>query len=230
MIVKTWQLTKKNKEKTLLDNISISLSEGKITGVIGSENSGKTTLLHVICGRKKFDKGKLELLEKPATRKSFQVVSFFQAGDILPGFMSGKELIKFCKGFYADFSLDKSSSYAEILKLDLNKKIHLLTPQNRELIKSLLCLSRDASVFLLDSPFIMLDAIHAELLKTVLFTRIQKDNTIMIAARDPNVLETVCDDFLILRNGKSIFYGDGEDLRLHRSLSMSSFYKRALSK
>ena len=230
MIVKTWQLTKNNREKKLLDNISISISNGKITGIIGSDNSGKTTLLHIISGRKKHDKGRLEILEHPVDRRSFRQVSYFPAGDILPGFLNGFELIRFCQGLYPDFNQEKASSYADILKINLKQKLHLLTPQTRELIKNLLCLSRDTAVYMLDCPFVILDTPNAELLKTVIFTRIQPNNAILITARDPNALETVCDDFLILANGKSIFYGDAEDFRLHRNLSMTSFYKRALIK
>jgi ABC-2 type transport system ATP-binding protein len=230
MILKTWRLSKKVKKDLLLDNISINLSEGKITGIIGTENSGKTTLLQILGGRQKPDQGDIEILGKPVNRKSFLSVSYLAEGDILPGFYTGKNLIHFFKNYYPDFSIEKSNSYAETLKINLTKNINKLSRQTKELLKTILCLSRNTSLFLLDNPFMMLDAFHLDLLVTSIYSSIQQNNAIILTARDPSILELVCDDFLILSRGKTIFYGDGEDFRLHRNQSMSTFYKKALSK
>ena len=43
-------LTKKFKDTTVLDNISISFEKGKIHGLIGRNGSGKTMLMKCICG------------------------------------------------------------------------------------------------------------------------------------------------------------------------------------
>ena len=230
MIIKTLHLSKRWKNKDSLEDISITISEGKITGIIGAEHSGKSTLQQILGGRIKPDKGTIEILEKPVTQKSFNHVSYLSEGDILPGFYTGKKLIRFFKSYFPDFSTEKSYSYAETLKINLSQKVHLLSMQNREILKTILCLSRETSVYLLDNPFMMLDSVHFDLLNTVIYTSIQPTKGIIITSRDPALLEVVCDDFLILSKGKSIFYGDAEDFRLHRHESMSSFYKKALSK
>jgi ABC-2 type transport system ATP-binding protein len=230
MILKTLHLSKKLLGDVALDNISITISEGKITGIIGAENSGKTALLQLIGGRMKPDKGTIEIMEEPVSQKSFTHVSYLSAGDILPGFYNGKNLIHFFHSYFPDFCTEKSYNYAETLKINLTKKVNSLSTQNKELLKVILCLSRETQLYLLDNPFMMLDSVHLEMLTTVIYTSIQSTKGIIITTRDPSLLEVVCDDFLILSFGKSIFYGDGEDFRLHRSESMSSFYKKALKK
>jgi ABC-2 type transport system ATP-binding protein len=229
VILKTAHLTKKYRDKTSLEDIFCNISEGKITGIIGAENSGKTTLLQILSGRIKPDSGRIEILEKPVNRDSFLHVSYLSEGDILPGFYTGLHLVKFFNTFFSDFSTEKSYSYAETLKINLSKKISSFTMQNKELLKTILCFSRETSIYLLDNPFMMLDSYHKDLLIKVIYTCTQTENSIIITSRDPNVLELVCDDFLILDNGKSIFYGDCEDFRIHRSQSMTSFYKKALT-
>jgi ABC-2 type transport system ATP-binding protein len=230
MILKTLHLSKKRKNGETLEDISISISKGKITGVIGAENSGKTTLLQILGGRIKPDSGTFLFEDKPVSMESFRRVSYLSEGDILPGFCTGKKLIHFVHCFYPDFSTEKAYSYAETLKIQLTQKVGALSQQKRELLKTILCLSRECPLFLIDNPFMMLDKVHFDLLTTVIFTSIQPTKSLIITSRDPALLEVVCDDFLLLSGGKAIFYGDGEDFRLHRSESMSAFYKKALMK
>ena len=49
-IIVTEGLTKRYGKKTVLNDVSISLSEGEIYGIVGNNGAGKSTLLKIICG------------------------------------------------------------------------------------------------------------------------------------------------------------------------------------
>jgi ABC-2 type transport system ATP-binding protein len=205
MILKTLHLTKKIRERMELENISITITEGKITGIIGAENSGKTTLLKILGGRMNPDQGTIEIMEKPASRKSFNLISYLSEGDILPGFYNGKNLAQFFYGYFPDFNTEKFKNYAETLKINLTKKVTTLSPQKKELLKVILCLSRETNIYLLDNPFMMLDSVHLDLLTTVIYSSIDATKGFIITTRDPSLLELVCDDFFDFILGKVHF-------------------------
>ena len=49
-MIKIENVTKKFKENTVLNNVSINFEKGKIHGLIGRNGSGKTVLMKCICG------------------------------------------------------------------------------------------------------------------------------------------------------------------------------------
>lgn len=61
-IVQIRGLTKKYKNKTVVDNVSLSVEEGKIYGLIGVNGAGKTTLMKMLCGLTKPDEGDIILM------------------------------------------------------------------------------------------------------------------------------------------------------------------------
>ncbi|HBI2244291.1 TPA: amino acid ABC transporter ATP-binding protein, partial [Listeria monocytogenes] len=52
-------LSKKFDQKTILDNVNISLQDGEILSIVGPSGGGKTTLLRCISGLEKMDAGEI---------------------------------------------------------------------------------------------------------------------------------------------------------------------------
>ena len=64
-------LTKKFGQITAINNLSLNIEEGKITGLIGADASGKTTLIRLIIGLLKPDNGEISILNlNPGKQKS----------------------------------------------------------------------------------------------------------------------------------------------------------------
>ena len=63
-------LTKTFNKTTAIDNLSLDIAKGKITGLIGADGAGKTTLIRLIIGLLLPDKGNVEILGlNPFTQK-----------------------------------------------------------------------------------------------------------------------------------------------------------------
>ncbi|MCI6265751.1 MAG: ATP-binding cassette domain-containing protein, partial [Erysipelotrichaceae bacterium] len=59
-------LTKSFNGKTIIDNITLSLNQNEVIGLVGPNGSGKSTLLKIISGQIPADKGKVKLNNETA--------------------------------------------------------------------------------------------------------------------------------------------------------------------
>lgn len=57
-------LTKKFKDTTAVDNISLSIEQGEIYGLLGPNGAGKSTTINILCGLFKMTKGHIKVLDK----------------------------------------------------------------------------------------------------------------------------------------------------------------------
>lgn len=57
-------VTKRFKQETVLDGISLEVEQGSICGIVGRNGSGKTVLFKCICGLMETDEGKIRVDRK----------------------------------------------------------------------------------------------------------------------------------------------------------------------
>lgn len=72
-IVKVENLIKRYKELTAIDNLSLEINEGEIFGLLGPNGSGKTTLINCILSLLKYEKGKIEIFDKPMGPSAYDI-------------------------------------------------------------------------------------------------------------------------------------------------------------
>ncbi len=72
-ILKVTGLVKRYKELIALDNVSLSVKEGEIFGLLGPNGSGKSTTINCILSLLEFDKGEISVFGKKMTPKSYDL-------------------------------------------------------------------------------------------------------------------------------------------------------------
>ena len=72
-IVEVKNLTKKYKELTAVDDLSFSVEEGKILGLLGPNGSGKSTTINCILSLLSFDKGNIKIFGKEMQPDAFDI-------------------------------------------------------------------------------------------------------------------------------------------------------------
>jgi len=213
-----------------IPSIEFYLDIGKVLGIIGPENSGKSILLNQISGQSKPVKGQILFFDKKVAKENNSQISYLAEGSILPGFLSVKELLDFHQYFFPDFNKKSALEMLETFKIIPNKRVNQFSMQLQELIKIVLTFSRDTILYLVDNPFKMIEKIHEKEVSKILFSIVNENRSIIITARDIAPLELVCDDFLLLSGGRITFYGDAEDFRMNRKQSMSDFYQESFTR
>jgi len=74
-VIEVEDLTKHYGEITALDGVSFSVLEGEIFGLLGPNGAGKTTLMEIMCGLRRFDRGKVAILGFDLVKEPYKVRS-----------------------------------------------------------------------------------------------------------------------------------------------------------
>ena len=211
-------LFKKNKKQdAILKDISFEINHREVLGIVGESGCGKTTLVKVIGGILKHEKGSIIFNHKCGKNSSNPIQILFQntnelinplrkVGDILNESFSGKKnLNEICR------LLD--------IKEDLFCKTgYQLSGGERQRVGLARILSANPELLILDEPFSAQDPDSQESFLH-LFKKIKNelDITMICVSHDINLLRQLADNIIVMFGGKIMEIGNAEKIfALHR--------------
>lgn len=212
--------------KEVLRDISFSLKEGKVLGILGPNGQGKTTLLNIIGGLIKPTSGVASIDEINVSYETKKVVSFLQEKNVLYNWMSIKDAINFYKDFFKDFDSNKMSDLLKFMKLEENMTVNKLSKGMLEKLSLSLTLSRKARLYILDEPISGIDTVTRDKIVNVIIDNITIDSSMIITTHYIGELENIFDEVLFLGEGNIIEHGDAEELREKYGTSIEEIYKK----
>lgn len=224
-IVKFEGVYKKYGSKEVFKDLSLTIPKGKIVGLLGSNGSGKTTMIKMINGLTQCDKGKVKINGLKPSVKTKEIISYLPDRNHLNEDMRVKEILKFFSDFYKDFDMKKAKDMIKNLNLDINEKIKSMSKGTKEKVALILVMSRNAKLYILDEPIGGVDpASRAYIIKTIL-KNYNEDSTLLISTHLINEIENICDEVIIISNGKIILKGEVDDIRENKGISIDAFFK-----
>lgn len=216
---------KKYGDKEVFKDLNINISKGKIVGLLGPNGSGKTTMIKMINGLTQCDKGKVKINGLKPSVKTKEIISYLPDRNHLNEDMRVKEVLKFFSDFYKDFDMKKAKNMIENLNIDINEKIKSMSKGTKEKVALILVMSRNTKLYILDEPIGGVDpASRAYIIKTIL-KNYNEDSTLLISTHLINEIENICDEVIIISNGKIILKGEVDDIRENKGMSIEALFK-----
>ena len=216
---------KKYGDKELFKDLNINISKRKIVGLLGPNGSGKTTMIKMINGLTQCDKGKVKINGLKPSVKTKEIISYLPDRNHLNEDMRVKEVLKFFSDFYKDFDIKKAKNMIKNLNIDINEKIKSMSKGTKEKVALILVMSRNAKLYILDEPIGGVDpASRAYIIKTIL-KNFNEDSTLLISTHLINEIENICDEVIIISNGKIILKGEVDDIRGNKGMSIDALFK-----
>ena len=203
-------------DNCILDNISFSLDKGKVLGIVGPSGVGKTSLIKGIVGIYKGTEGKVlydgeEVYDNPNNKKKIAFVPDEHNSFYL---ITLREIINFYKGLYPDFNEDKFYSINKLFKIPLNKRFLQLSKGMKMRVNLMVAFSLNAELLVLDEPTSGLDPILKEKVLKIILDEVSSGNkSIIISSHNLIELERICDDVLILNEGKVEYHNTLENIK-----------------
>ncbi len=214
------------KGKEILRGVNFNIERGKVLGIMGPNGQGKTTLLNIIEGFLKIDKGEIKLEGNSISHVTKGQISYLQDMNIFNRSMKIKDAIKLYSDFFQDFNREKMDNYLEFMNLDRNSKIKNLSKGMMEKFNLSLTLSRKARLFLLDEPISGVDPVSREKILDAILENLSEDSSMIITTHYIGELERIFDEVLFLGDGKVIEYGNAEELREKHGSSIDEIYRK----
>jgi len=200
--------------RPLFDQLSLTLPEGNIYGLLGKNGAGKSSLLKIMGGLLFPQQGKL-------------LVEGFQPKDRLPQFLQEIYLIpeefelppltigrfvKLYSPFYPRFSQELFESYIGEFQLS---STHMLTTLSYGQKKKFLLsfgLATDCKVVILDEPTNGLDIPSKSQFRKVVASAIHEERTFIISTHQVRDMENLIDPIIVLDEGQIVFFENCEQV------------------
>ena len=213
---------RKNYESFSL-NCSLEVKSGYVTGLIGKNGAGKSTVFKMILGLIAKDSGTIRLFDKEIQTlndKEKQQLGVVLSDSGFSGYLTIHDIIPILDHLYEHF--DKSFFVKQIqrFRLPQNQKIKEFSTGMKAKLKILTAISHHAKFLLLDEPTAGLDVTARDELLDMLREFMEQDESrsILISSHISTDLEPLCDDFYMIDEGKIIFHEDTDILLSDYSL------------
>lgn len=186
--------------KTILDDVTLSLSEGSVMGLVGINGAGKSTLLRLIAGVYKPDRGTVLCNGQDVRVAASHKEIFFLPDD--PYFTlssTGWSIYRFYRTFYPNIDFNAFVGYMQTFQLDPKKPIRNFSKGMRRQLYSALALAIRPQYLLLDEAFDGLDPLARLTFKREINRLVEDYGTgVLISSHSLRELEDFCDSYALL--------------------------------
>ena len=190
-----------------LDDLSMTIPQGAVYGLVGPNGAGKTTAIRHITGVYRPDAGEitmegLPIYENPQVKQSIGYIPdeiFYFASSSL------QDMAKFYRGLYPRFDMALFQRLSEVFQLPMNSPIRRFSKGMQKQAAFQLTLSIRPDVLVLDEPVDGLDPVmRRQVMSLILAEVAERNTTVLISSHNLRELEDVCDHVGIMNHGKML--------------------------
>lgn len=203
--------------KKVVDNISFSLEEPGVFGLLGTNGAGKTTTIRMLLGIIKKDSGEITWNGKKVDRKSVNFGYLPEERGVYPKVKIYDQLMYFAelKGMKRSEADKTINDWAKRLKVEeyMQQPAEKLSKGNQQKIQFMTAVIHNPELVVLDEPFSGLDPINTELLKNIITDLVKNEKYVIMSAHQMATIEEFCSDILILNKGKTVLQGNLREIK-----------------
>jgi len=203
-------VTKRFRRLEVLKEIDLSIAAGRVTGLVGPNASGKTTLMKAVLGLVRPDQGTILIGGQPigpgfAYRTS---IGYMPQAAHFPENLTGLEVLRLLKDLRGrPVETDDSLLQALDFEGELRKPIRTLSGGTRQKLNAAIAFLFHPRLLILDEPSAGLDPIAAGLLKDKVRVAREAGASVLLASHTLSELEELAEDIVFLLDGRVRFQG-----------------------
>lgn len=198
-----------------LKNVSFSVEEGRISGLIGRNGAGKSTTLKSMVNLISSE-GKIEYFGKSVReyeREVKQRIGYVGSGNVYYPLKSAASVAKITSRFYDEWNDGIFEKYTEMFDLNLDKKISEFSEGMKVKFLIACALSHNAGILIMDEPTSGLDPLSREELCDILLELVRQNGiSILFSTHITSDLTRIADDIVYLSSGEVLLDGKLEDI------------------
>ena len=209
-----------------LNNVSFSLNEGQIVGLLGPNGSGKTTIIKLINGLLRNYQGEILVNNEELSEKSRAIISYLPDSTYLNENSSIEEAIELFKNLYDDFDKEKMINLLSKMHIEAKSIIKTLSKGNKEKLQLALVLSRNAKIYILDEPIGGVDPAKRDFIIQTILSNYAKNSLVIISTHLLEDIEPILNRTIMIKNGEVVI-DDTKDniINTHNNKSLNDIFK-----
>ena len=205
-------------EIAAVDDVTVTIRNGEVFGLVGTNGAGKSTFLRMLSGVLRPDSGTVLVDEKPVYGNPAVKADIFYISDdqyFLPN-ASPKDMAKFYRDYYESFDMVRFEDMLTGFQLKPNRKISTFSKGMKKQLSVLLGVCANTKYLFCDETFDGLDPVMRQAVKSIFAGELaERSFTPVIASHNLRELEDICDCVGILHQGGVLLQKDLEEMKLN---------------
>ena len=216
---------KRYDSKYALTDVNLTISSGRIIGLLGPNGSGKSTLIKLINGLLVPTEGEV-LIEgiAPGVQTKAEV-AYLPERTYLNSWMKVKDLLDFFSSFYRNFNRKRALEMLEALHISVNDRLKTMSKGTKEKVQLILVMSRDAKLYVLDEPIGGVDPAARDYILRTILTNYNPNASVLIATHLISDIENILDEVIFLQNGEVRMHTTVEEVRASEGKSVDALFR-----
>ncbi|GAB4074165.1 ABC transporter ATP-binding protein [Barrientosiimonas marina] len=216
-------LSKTYKNKKVLDDLSFTLTEPKIIGLLGRNGAGKTTFMEILAGHILASEGAIRIngANPFDNQRLTESICLIQETNNFKAELKVKNVLQIYAYFYPTWDQALADELIRKYQLDPDAKVKALSKGMASALGIIVGLASKAPITIFDEPYIGLDAAARKTFYDQLLDEYESEKrTIILSTHLIDEVSLMFEDVLILQNGKLVLKEEAEQLR-HRAYAVS---------
>jgi len=208
-------ITKRFGDVDVLRGVDLTISRGRVMGLVGPNGAGKTTLIKLLLGLAHPTSGEVRVAgESIRGDDSYRAgIGYMPQIARFPDNLTAAELFAMIRALRADGAPVDDGLAARLgLDLHLSKPLRVLSGGTRQKVNAALALLFTPQVLVLDEPTAGLDPLSSATLKDEILARRDAGATVLVTSHIMGELEDLCDEVAFLLDGTIRYAGSIRDL------------------
>lgn len=201
-----------------VDDVSVTIRENTVFGLIGTNGAGKSTVLRMVAGVLRQETGEIIIDGKPVfDNMEVKKKIYFIADE--PYFFANCNAIdmqKYLSSVYPDFAAVDYYNYLMNFGLDKKRKVNTYSKGMKKQLALICGVCSNTKYLLCDETFDGLDPVMRQAVKALFVSEIEKRGlTPVIASHNLRELEDICETVGLLHKGGILFEKDLDEMKLN---------------
>ncbi len=199
----------------VLRGIDLEIRTGCVTGIVGPNAAGKTTMIKSILGLARPDEGRIDVAGIPINRgESYRRnIGYMPQIARFPSNLTGAEFVAMLCSLRPDVEqVDDTLIESFGLSSEMNKKLNTLSGGTKQKINAVAAFLFQPQLLILDEPTAGLDPRSAGILKDRILSERGNGRTFVITSHVMSELEELADEIVLISDGLVRFNGAIEQI------------------
>lgn len=203
---------------TAVDDLTLTVPEGSVFGLLGPNGSGKSTTFKCLLGLTRPNSGDVRIDGVPLTPIAFESLAYVPEKSVLYDWMTVAEHVESTRRSFTRFDRGRCLSLLAQFGVDPSKRVRTLSKGMKTATQAALAFARSPRLMILDEPTSGLDPVNQRIVLNLIVEASANGSTVVFSSHQVGQVERAAERIAILKLGKLILEGQVDDLKAARKI------------